>query len=72
MNTVIVTKPIQVKGDFVIVSRKEYEALVARPSVKEFTPTAAQKRALARAEKNHKLGKTLSLDEFRKKMGLRR
>lgn len=37
--------------------------------VKEFTPTVAQKRALSRAERNLKQGKTFSYDELVRKLG---
>lgn len=39
---------------------------------REFTPTAADKRALARARKNFRDGKMLSHDEFVRAMGSRR
>ena len=39
---------------------------------REFVPTAADKRALARARKNFRDGKMLSHDEFVRAMGSRR
>ena len=43
---------------------EEYEALLARPNIKEFTPTKAELKALRAAERNFKKGKTQSYDEF--------
>ena len=57
------------QGDFILVSRKEYDALVDLKKTKEFTPTVAQKKALVQAEHNLARGKTLSYDELVRKMG---
>lgn len=56
-------------GDVVVIPRKEYEALLGLKKVKEFKPTPAQKRALARAENNLQRGSTLSYHELIKKLG---
>ena len=71
MNTYNVTIPKTLArlGDLIIVSRKEYESFLEFKKIKEFTPTAADKRALKRAEINFKKGKTLSYDEFASKLG---
>ena len=53
-----------------MVPRKEYEALIELRKTREFTPTAAQKRALVKAEQNVKRGKTLSYHELVRKLGL--
>jgi len=69
MNTVTIPKKLANKDDLVVIPRKEYEALLALKKIKEFTPTTAQKRALAEAENNLKKGKTLSYDELVEKLG---
>lgn len=69
MNSIIIPKKIASKDDLVIVPRREYEALLELKKFREFTPTTAQKRALARAERNLKEGKTLSYNELAKKLG---
>ncbi len=43
-----------------VTTKKEYEALLALKRIREFTPTASQKKALLRAENNFRKGKTLS------------
>ena len=58
-------------GDLVLVPRKEYESFLEFKKIKEFTPTVAQKRALMRAERNYKKGKSLSYDEFATKLGFK-
>ena len=50
MITVTIPKKLASKDDLVVIPRKEYEALVALKRLKEFAPTATQKKALLRAE----------------------
>lgn len=69
MPTVTISKKLAKRGDFIVVPRKEYEALLELKKIKEFIPTVAQKKALARAESNLKQGKTLSYNEAVKKLG---
>ena len=59
MSTITIPKRLTQKGDLIIVPRKEYEALIGLRRMKKFTPTVAQKEALARAETNPKKGKRL-------------
>ena len=70
MPTITIPKKLAQKDDVVIVPRKEYEALIELRKTREFTPTVAQKRALVKAEKNVKRGKTLSYHELVRKLGL--
>ena len=65
---VTITKPLAVKGDFVLLPRKEYEVLVRSHDDEPDELTPIQKRALARSRKAYKAGTLLSLDEFTKKM----
>lgn len=66
----VVTIPQKTTKDkeLIAVPRKEYEAFVAFRKFKEFRPTVAQKKALARAEANLRKGKTLSYHELAKKL----
>ena len=66
---VTLTKKITTKNNVVVIPRKEYEALLALKKIREFVPTSGQKKALVRAEKNFKAGKTSSYDELIKKLG---
>ena len=63
MNTYNVTIPKDLArmGDLVLVPRKEYESFMEYRKIKEFFPTIAERRALRRAERNLKKGKTLSI-----------
>ena len=56
-------------GDLVLVPRAEYESFLEFKKIKEYTPTIAEKKALKRAQLNFKKGKTLSFDEFSRKLG---
>ena len=70
MTTAILIKKMEKKG-FVMVPRDEYEDFVVYKKlglVKEFTPTKTQINHLRRAERNFRAGKTLSADEFARKM----
>ena len=69
MQTITIPRQLANQDDLVIVPRKEYEALLELREFKEFIPTAAQKKALANAEKNLKQKKTLSYDDLVKKLG---
>ena len=69
MATITIPKKLAQKGDLVVVPRKEYEALIELRKTREFIPTAAQKKALIRAEANLKQGKTLSYHELVRKLG---
>ena len=69
MPLLAIPKTLTKKGDLIIIPRKEYESLLEFKKAKEFIPTPAQKRALIRAEINLKKGKTLSYNEFAKKLG---
>lgn len=69
MRTITIPKKLAGRDDLVVIPRKEYEALLELKMIKEFTPTATQKRALARAESNLGKGKTISYRELVQKMG---
>ena len=70
MRTVTIPKALAREGDLVIIPRKEYEALLRLKKVREFQPTVTQKRALARAQRNLKKGKTLTYDAFVRALGI--
>jgi hypothetical protein len=70
MNTITIPKKLAKEDDLIVVSRKEYEALLGLKRIKEFTPTATQRKALAKAEQNLKQGKTFSYNELVRKLGL--
>lgn len=69
MNTVTIPKRLAQIDDLVVLPRKEYESLLLLRKFKEFNPTAAQKKALLKAENNLSQGKTLTYNELRKKLG---
>lgn len=57
------------KQDVVTIPRKDYEALLGLKKFREFSPTAAQKKALVAAERRLQKGKTLSYHECVKELG---
>jgi hypothetical protein len=69
MSVITISKKIAGSDDLVILPRREYDALRQVKRFKEFRPTSVQRRALVRAESNLKRGKTLSYNEFVRKMG---
>ena len=71
MNTITIPKKMANKDDLVVIPRKEYEGLLCFKKIREFTPTAAQKRALVRAENNLRKGKSLSYNELVRKLGFK-
>ena len=69
MNIVTIPRGLASKDDLIVISRKEYEALLNLKKFKEFKPTLAQRKALLQAENNFNRNKTLSYNEFVKKLG---
>lgn len=73
MNLITIPKKISgAKDDLVVLPRKEYEALLARPDIREFTPTKANLRDLARARRNFRAGKMIPYEDVRRELGLGR
>ena len=72
MTPITIPKKLAQKGDLVVVPRREYETLLKRRILREFTLTAVQRKSLKRAMRNLRAGKTLSYDEFVRKLGLTR
>ncbi len=76
MATITIPKHLAGK-DLLLVPKEEYEALQERArfapprKYKTVSMTAAQRRTFEKAEKNFAAGKTLSLDAFRRKLGVR-
>ncbi len=71
--TVITIPKHLANKDLVLIPRAEYEAMLraAPPRIfKEVPMTKTQKRAFERAEKNFANGKSLTLDECKRKLGL--
>ena len=69
MNTITIPKSFA-RGGLVIVPQAEYESLKAR-AVPEFTPTKADLNALARARRNFRAGKTISLVQLKRDLANR-
>ena len=69
MTTLTTLKKIASQKDLVVIPKKEYQNLLGLKKYKEFNPTATQKRALLRAERNFRQKKTLSYNEFAKRLG---
>ena len=69
MNRVVaIPKELTSKGDLVVITRKEYEGFLALQGIKEYQPTASEKRELALARKSRKAGNFLTLDELKQKL----
>lgn len=69
MTLITIPKKLAQKGDLVVVPRREYETLLKTRVIREFTLNATQRKSLARAMKNLRAGKTLSYNEFVRKLG---
>ena len=74
MNIITIPKNIAKQGDLVIISRKEYEALLhgKKGKIKEITLTPAQRKDLEQGRKELKERKTLSIHDLRRELGLAR
>ena len=69
MPTITIPKKITRGTELVIIPKKDYEKLLSGRVIKEYQPTASEKRALARARKNRAAGKFLTIDELKQKLG---
>ena len=69
MTTITIPEKINKNEEWVAIPRQEYQKLLELKKIREYTPTPADKKALARAEKNLREGKTLSYNELVKKLG---
>ncbi|MDO8521280.1 MAG: hypothetical protein Q7S52_04145, partial [bacterium] len=70
VTVITIPKKFAEKGDLILIPKKEYEALLLQQkNIKEFSPSAAQKRALLKAEANFKRGKSLSYNDLASKLG---
>ncbi len=69
MKVITIPKKLSQEGDLVVIPRREYERLLHLKQIREFRPTASQKDALKRAERNLKKGKTLSYDAVARALG---
>ena len=67
MNTVTIPKKITKEKDVVVILREEYEKLLEH-QIPEFTPTAAEKRDVARARRNRARGNYFTIDELKRKL----
>jgi len=72
MNIISIPKELIDQGDLVLIPRKQLEELIrmSERAVKEVHLNVDQKKALILARSNKKVGKFLSFDEFRYKLGL--
>ena len=68
-NIITIPKHLTRKGDLVVISREEYEALQTLKKIQDFSPTQSQKKALRCAERNFLRGTTLSYHELSKQLG---
>lgn len=57
------------KKDLILIPRMEYREFLVFKSFAEFSPNTLEKKALLRAERNFRVGKTLSYNELRNKLG---
>lgn len=71
MTTMTIPKTFRKSDDLVILSRTEYESLKSRV-VPEFTPTKGDLLALARARRNFRAGKSISLAQLKRDLANRR
>ncbi len=71
MTTLTIPRKLAQKGDLILVPKKEYAALMGLKKIREFTPTAAEKRALIRARRDFAKGKYFTLEQVRRELDRR-
>ena len=75
MTTITISKELKKSKELVTIPRRTYEQFLEWQrkikSVKTYTPTLAEKRALARARKNLAQGKFMTIEELRHELGIK-
>ena len=71
MIVITIPRKLASRDDLVVIPRKEYESLKARV-VPEVRMTASEKKALARARKALKEGRTIPYEDVRRELDLDR
>ena len=72
MTLITIPKKLAQKGDLAIVPRKEYEEFLKFKKIREFTPTAAERRALAQARRDFRKGNFLTIEQLDRFLARRR
>ncbi len=74
MTTITIPKRNTTAEELVAIPRKEYEEFSRwknSGTVKEFTPTVTQKRALEQSRRAYQRGEYLTLNELKHKLGIK-
>ena len=73
--TITIPKNLIKNDDLVVIPRKEYEEFYQWKETtklfKTFTPTAAQKKDFKKAREDYKQKKYITLDEFKRRLGIK-
>ena len=72
MTLVTIPKKLAEKGDLALVPRKEYEEFLKFKKIREFTPTIAERKALAKARRDFQKGNFLTLEQLDRFLARRR
>lgn len=70
MTTITIPKQLAAGSDLIVLRRSEYESMKAR-LIPEYTPTPAERRAIVRARRNFRTGKTISLAQLKRDLARR-
>lgn len=72
MTTITIPKKLVQQGELILIPRKEYEEFLRFKRIQTFRPTVFQKHALAKARRDFRKGKCLTLIELHRALGGRR
>ncbi len=70
MTTITIPKALAAGNDLIVLRRSEYESMKAR-MVPEYMPTPVERRAITRARRNFRAGKTISLAQLNRDLARR-
>lgn len=68
MSTITIPKHVTKGAELIVLSREEYQRLLAQRTIPEYEPTAREKKALTLARKNRASGNYLTLHELKQKL----
>ena len=69
MNIITIPKKLAGRDDLIVIPKKEYKKLLLSKRIFEFSPTITDKKNLKRARENRVIGKFLTLNELKQKLG---
>jgi hypothetical protein len=70
MRAITIPKKLAAQGDLIVIPRREYEALLAIKRIREYTPSASDRKAIRSGLKQKRQGKVRTWQSVKNELGL--